>query len=386
MAGLLIAAVAAASFAAVPAQADTVADKQAEARQVADKLAALEDRLNSLDAQSETAGLRLEKAKAEVVDAQARVDQANAELGERQGQLRDYAKSAYMTGNDAPGFEAMITSDSDTGPQKRSYLESISGDRQDLVDSLNATRATAEQEATRLAQAQAEAEAYTAQIEDSQTQAASAVSEQQALNSRVQGELATAVKAEQDRRAAAAAAAAQAAIAAAPAPAPATTSTTRAAGGSTTTAPARTATPSTPSTPAPAAPAPSAPGGPVRSGAAGAVAAGMSKIGAPYIWAAAGPNSFDCSGFTMWAWGQAGVSLGHYTGSQWAQTQHISVGELQPGDLVFFWGRGDGADPGHVGLYIGGGMMVHAPGAGRYVRTDSINYWTGATVRAGRVR
>ena len=97
-------------------------------------------------------------------------------------------------------------------------------------------------------------------------------------------------------------------------------------------------------------------------------------------------DAFDCSGFTMWVWAQNGKSLGHYTGSQWAQTAHISLSELQPGDLVFFWGPGDGSDPGHVGLYVGGGQMIHAPGRGRYVRYDSINYWSGATVRAGRVR
>jgi cell wall-associated NlpC family hydrolase len=101
--------------------------------------------------------------------------------------------------------------------------------------------------------------------------------------------------------------------------------------------------------------------------------------------AAAGPNSFDCSGLTMWAWAQAGVSLPHYTGSQLAVSRQIPIADLQPGDLIFIWGPGENGDPGHVGLYIGGGQMVHAPHSGAYVETDSIYWWTGARVAAGRV-
>jgi cell wall-associated NlpC family hydrolase len=103
------------------------------------------------------------------------------------------------------------------------------------------------------------------------------------------------------------------------------------------------------------------------------------------VWAAAGPDTFDCSGFTMWAWRHGGKSLSHYTGSQLAQSTRISAAEAQPGDLVFFWGPGDGGDPGHVGLYLGGGSFVHAPGRGKFVRVDSVGYWSGARVAYGRV-
>ena len=114
--------------------------------------------------------------------------------------------------------------------------------------------------------------------------------------------------------------------------------------------------------------------------------AAVAKLGRPYVRGAAGPNAFDCSGFTRWAWQAAGVELPHYSGAQWAQTDHIAVDDLQPGDLVFFWGPGERGDPGHVGLYVGDGQMIHAPGTGRSVRYDSIWYWTGARVAAGRVR
>jgi len=155
--------------------------------------------------------------------------------------------------------------------------------------------------------------------------------------------------------------------------------------GGPTTTPAPRPAPPAPTTPAPAPPAPTPPAGPQRGGAAAAIAAAYSKIGSPYVWAAAGPGAFDCSGLTMWAWAQAGVGLAHYTGAQWAMSRHISIAEAQPGDLVFNWAPGAGGDPSHVGLYIGGGAMIHAPSAGNYVRVDSIYWWTGARVAVGRV-
>ncbi|GLX00677.1 NlpC/P60 family protein [Microtetraspora sp. NBRC 16547] len=99
----------------------------------------------------------------------------------------------------------------------------------------------------------------------------------------------------------------------------------------------------------------------------------LQQLGKPYVWAAAGPSSFDCSGLTMRAWERAGVDLDHWTGTQWQSGPHVPVEQLQPGDLVFF-GRVT-RDPGsihHVGLYIGRGLMVHAPQTGDVVRIAPI--------------
>ena len=115
------------------------------------------------------------------------------------------------------------------------------------------------------------------------------------------------------------------------------------------------------------------------------VDAGETKLGAPYSYSAGGPYAFDCSGFTRWAWMQLGIELPHNSGAQWAAVEHISLDELQPGDLIFEWGFG-GGDPDHVGLYVGDGIMIHAPNSSGVVRYDSINWWTGATSAAGRVR
>ena len=82
----------------------------------------------------------------------------------------------------------------------------------------------------------------------------------------------------------------------------------------------------------------------------------LSQVGDRYVAAASGPSSFDCSGLTMAAWRQAGVSLPHYSRSQYSSTRRIPLSQAQPGDLVFYFGSGAH----HVGLYIGGGKMVHA--------------------------
>ena len=90
--------------------------------------------------------------------------------------------------------------------------------------------------------------------------------------------------------------------------------------------------------------------------AAKAVQYALSQVGDRYVAAASGPSAFDCSGLTMTAWRQAGVSLPHYSRSQYSVTRRIPLSQAQPGDLVFYFGNGAR----HVGMYIGNGKMVHA--------------------------
>jgi cell wall-associated NlpC family hydrolase len=97
-----------------------------------------------------------------------------------------------------------------------------------------------------------------------------------------------------------------------------------------------------------------------------AVNAALSQTGKPYQWGAAGPDSYDCSGLTMWAWAQAGVSLPHNSGQQYAATTRVASSDLAPGDLMFF-----GSPIHHVTMYIGNGQMVEAPYTGAYVRVTS---------------
>ena len=110
----------------------------------------------------------------------------------------------------------------------------------------------------------------------------------------------------------------------------------------------------------------------------------LTQLGKPYQWGAAGPDAYDCSGLTMEAWARAGVQLLHYTGYQWEEGPHVSVDDLQRGDLLFY--ATDNSDPAtihHVGIYIGNGMMVDAPYTGAFVRIDSI-YQPGDPIGAVR--
>jgi len=95
----------------------------------------------------------------------------------------------------------------------------------------------------------------------------------------------------------------------------------------------------------------------------------LSKVGDPYVWGAAGPSAFDCSGLVVWAYAQEGISVPHYTGSLWNMGYHVSRAGLQPGDLVFFF-----ADISHVGIYIGKGLMVDAPQTGKPVQVQAV-FW-----------
>jgi peptidoglycan DL-endopeptidase CwlO len=104
-------------------------------------------------------------------------------------------------------------------------------------------------------------------------------------------------------------------------------------------------------------------------GAAVAVAWAYREIGKPYVWAAAGPDTFDCSGLTQYVWAKAGVYLGHYTGTQINQGHPVSSAALIPGDLVFF-----GSPIHHVGIYVGAGMMIDAPHTGAFVREEPV-WW-----------
>ncbi|MER7740904.1 NlpC/P60 family protein [Streptomyces sp. NPDC096538] len=100
-----------------------------------------------------------------------------------------------------------------------------------------------------------------------------------------------------------------------------------------------------------------------------ALAFARAQIGKPYVWGATGPGSYDCSGLTQAAWKAAGVSLPRTTYDQVNAGTTVPVSQAQPGDLVFFYD-----DVTHVGIYIGNGMMIHAPKPGTYVREESIYY------------
>jgi cell wall-associated NlpC family hydrolase len=97
----------------------------------------------------------------------------------------------------------------------------------------------------------------------------------------------------------------------------------------------------------------------------------MAPLGQPYVYGGSGPGGFDCSGLTSWAWRAAGVSLPRTAQAQYNAVRHIPISALQPGDLVFY---GSAGGIYHVGIYVGGGRMIHAPHSGQVVSYISINF------------
>jgi cell wall-associated NlpC family hydrolase len=125
---------------------------------------------------------------------------------------------------------------------------------------------------------------------------------------------------------------------------------------------------------------PAVPAGPAATAVQGVTAANwaLTQLGKPYRWGGTGPGTYDCSGLTMDAWARAGVWLAHWTGYQWTSGPHVPLTHLRVGDLVFY--ATNTADPAtihHVGIYLGGGMMVDAPYTGAAVRIDSIHQYAG---------
>lgn len=363
--GILAAIVVIAALGALPeaAHADQVSDKQAQADAIAAKVDELNHTIEQYAEAANGAQIELDTLNQQVADAQAKVEAAKVEQASHQAELRTYAIDAYVHGSDDVNAAMASTDDFTVQGQREGYLSAASGNRQQLIDELRATQEDVKIQIGQLNQAQSAAEAKSRDLNDKKAQASSAATEQQQLLDQAKGELADLVAQAQAKKAAeeeaAAQARARAAAASASVPASGGGGSSSSGGGG-----GGGGGGSKPVGPAPS----------VRGGAGAAIAAAQSQLGKPYVWGAAGPSSYDCSGLTMYAWRAGGVSLSHYTGSQYAETTHISLSSIQPGDLIFY----DGME--HVALYVGNGQIIHAPHAGSVVKYDSLYYWNTSMV------
>jgi cell wall-associated NlpC family hydrolase len=258
--------------------------------------------------------------------------------------MSQFAVRAYIYADQTTGLLATLSGTSVDGgaAQRAGYVAVALGSSETSKDTLKAVVQDTDRERQQLADRQAAKQRAVEQLAARQKAAQTAKAKQEQLLVKVRGELATLVAQEQQRRrdqAAALARTQQAQAAATLAAAQA-----RPAAGL--------ANFSVPAT---------------SPGAAIAVRAALSQLGVPYVFNAASPGrAFDCSGLTMWAWAQAGVSMAHYTVSQWNAFPKVSLQALQPGDLILSYRLG------HVGIYIGNGMMVAAPRTGDVVKVTPV--------------
>ncbi|MCY7290153.1 MAG: NlpC/P60 family protein, partial [Cryobacterium sp.] len=315
-----------------------VDDKRAQAAQLQ---AAIDENGRKIDSTSEEANgarYRLDQATAAAADAQARIAVAAAEADRLRGVLRERAVSVYKGSGSSSPLDAINVRNARQYAARSKYASAAANRQNDLVDRLRDAKdelsaRKSEYEAT-IAQAEAEQQ----RIEAARSEIEAANAKQAQLLSQVTGEIATLVQQEEQRKEAEAAARALAITT--PSPAPRAGAPTASRPASRTSAPSRGSAPRPP----PSGPVPGA-----SSGASAAIAFARAQIGKPYVYAAAGPDSFDCSGLTMRAWAAGGVSMPHYSGAQAAMFPRVPLDAMQPGDLVF-WGPG-GRD--HIGLYVG---------------------------------
>ncbi|MCB1005278.1 MAG: C40 family peptidase, partial [Acidimicrobiales bacterium] len=339
--------------------------KREEARQVAARLDELSARYERLSDRANEARAELAEVQERIGQAQDRLDATVAERDQRRTELQSYAVGAYLGGPDNSALSVAVESDDEREmPVRLGYLDTVTGNRAQLIDQLQATEQDVEDRVVDLEENRAAAEELVTQIDADAAEAQQAIEEQQQVQSQIDAELERLIEEQRAAEAAARQAALDAAAAQAAAQTPAADPTSGDTGGGT-----GGTTPTSGTTPTPAPPA---------AGASGAVAAAMSMQGVPYRWGGADPSGFDCSGLMMWAWARAGRSLPHSSAAQYSSTRRVAASDLQPGDLVFY-----GSPIHHVGMYIGGGMIVHAPHSGDVVRTASLGY-VGSPIGYGR--
>jgi cell wall-associated NlpC family hydrolase len=321
----------------------------ASADSIQTQIAAAQKQLDALDAEAEAATerynaarIKLAAAQQTATTAQHRLASAQAKLATLRRAISAFAIAAY-TGDPLDSTMSISTSDPQEFLDKLATLQAVTNSQQQAL----AAVATAQHDEA-AAQSQASAalsaqQASTKSMQDDRDQVVQAAAKEQQILQNLQAKEAELIRAAKARAARIAAQQAAAALAARQAAARAALSQLYSQGSSS----------------------------PVVSGSGGARTAvqwAYRELGKPYVWGAAGPNSFDCSGLTQYVWAKAGVYLDHYTGSQWNEGRHVSQSQLQPGDLVFF-----GSDLHHVGIYIGNGNMIEAPHSGANVRIAPYN-------------
>lgn len=371
------------------AGADQVATLQQRAEYIAGEIQASNIQLAILDENYLQAKARVSLLASRVTAATQAIGRTEKALNVDRSHLRQVAIQAYVTGGASQVLSVVFSGSQQTAGMQQAYIQAASGNLDESETTVLINQRALTLERATLSSTEQAAKANEAAISNDVAQASAAAAQLRQEQSQVKGQLVAAVAEVQRAKAAAYAAAlaaaarkqaaeavaqatqaAQAAAQAAQAARLATKQTAQNTIGqvTTTTAPPATTITVTP-TPASGTPTPAAP---AAGGGVGQIAvnAAQSQRGVPYVWGGASPGyGFDCSGLTMWAWDQAGVSLAHGATEQYYEIPHVSMSDLQPGDLIFY---GNSYVLYHVVMYIGGGMVVQAEETGTNVMDTPI--------------
>ncbi len=391
--------------AALPAGAgaDQVGDAQAAAKKAADYLDYLDLQQDQVATDAEDAQAALERAQQAIADSQARIAELDAQLAVIRDEVGRVALDTFISGDQASATGSLLTGSGTVTEvvEREEYAKLALAAGQSSTDELESVLNSLDAEKKKLEQNQAAASNWI----DALTQKKAELEKLQKTAQDYQDKMDANVRealAERERQRQAELLANQQAEQAAAAARIRNSNSGRGGnggggtggnGGGNTTGGTSTAADNGANADAGGGDSSSSSGGSSRSGgstgagrnvpdpspgSSGAVAAALSQVGVGYRYATASPgDAFDCSGLTAWAWGQAGVSLPHQSRDQYAALPHVSPTEAQPGDLVFFYNPIS-----HVGLYVGGGMMVDAANPRLGVRKTAVNW--GKVVGVGR--
>lgn len=324
---------------AATAGAQPIDDKRAQAVALEEQLATTNQELSALGERYNGALLRLEDAEATLAAVQAQIDATQAEIQRIKGLVAQRAASDYRRARAGASLDGYDVQDATDLVQRQHYAATQAKRSTRLLNDLDEARELLGDQRVEADVARAAAAAERQKIEDTKAALETAQAQQQQLLTQVQGEIAVLVQQELERRQAEAAALAASKLQ----------------GGN-----------GDPNLPPP---------GPA---AAKAIEFAKAQIGKTYVYAAAGPDHFDCSGFTMAAYKSAGVNLPHYSGAQYAALPHVPLTAMQPGDLLF-WGTNASS---HVAMYLGNLEIIESGGTGHDVHIGPI--W-GKPMGAARV-
>lgn len=338
-----------------PVGADPIDEKRAEAARLQAQLEEQGDRVSVAAERFNRAQVELSEVRTSLARARDDLERSQGRAAEARDRLADAAVAAYVGGG-GPALLSRLarTPSSDMVVVRRQYLRITSSDQQRLIGEMRAATEDLTLLQGRLSRQERVAKEVSETAAAHQRSAESAEAAQRTLLGRAQGDLATLVAAEAARREAEAARAVP----------PALVSPVAASAPSAALQPAARAAPV-----------------PTSSKGAVAVAEAERQIGKPYVYGGSGPDSFDCSGLTAWAWRAAGVRLSHSAYTQWFETTRVPIDQIQPGDLLFF--GNDGVESiHHNAIYIGNGQMVEASQTGVPIRYRG--WRAGDLVGAGR--
>jgi len=315
-----------------PAGADQIGNDQAQAKALQAQIAANNEQIDALGQQADGAQVRLEQAQTTLASDQVNLATTERDLTRIRGLVRARAVASYEAALSGEQFQSLDFADAQRLLIAQKYTATQAAADTALTHSLTATQDQLSQQQSDATKASAQAATDRQDLDAVKANLQTINAEQQQTLSQVQGQLVALVQQQQD------------AIGASDGGDPS-------------------AYPNLP---------------PVSPLAAQAIAFARAQLGKPYVYAAAGPDSYDCSGLVMAAFAFAGYQLPHYSGAQYASLPHIPISAAQPGDLLFW---GDAASE-HVAIYVGDGRILEAGGTGNDVHIGPI--W-GQPMGAARV-